>query len=186
MSERSVSTVPSEKLQLPADMLFSMTLQTDPIETRNNASYAQCLEVLTALVSYLALSDVLFTTIPFVADYLGLKPNAVQNALESFTGFFRKSRHQVDGEHSYALTVRFALAQRKVSGEDMERLEPALRADLLKVLLDTIGQRAQAEQSAAEFKGTLETGARSMRTTLIVAIIAAMGAISAAIISLAK
>ena len=147
------------------------------------ARYSEHREVLTALVSYLALTQQKSRTPTGLANDLGFGTDEVQAALHGFPGLFRRSRNPSKrsdraGEHFYTLHVRFATRKVEAEREDASD-EPPLASGYLEALLNIISSRAghELEHAREEMRG---------RLTLVGAWIAAAAAIVAAIISFAS
>ncbi|MFQ5471422.1 MAG: hypothetical protein ACE5FA_00875 [Dehalococcoidia bacterium] len=144
------------------------------------ASYSDHREVLTALVSYLALTQQKSRTPTGLAMDLGLDKDDVHAALDGFPGLFRRSRNpsnrsEQPGEHFYTLHVRYAT--RRIEDEREEASdEPPLASGYLESLLNIISSRAghELEHAREEARG---------RLTLLGAWVAAVAAILAATIS---
>jgi hypothetical protein len=104
-----------------------------------------------------------------LADDLSLPGSEVQEALEEFGSLFRENKGY------YSLHARAALRNEDES--------PELRADILKVLLEYVLKRAEAEVAQAQFRDTLNQTRRNAAIAAILALIAALASIGAAIVA---
>lgn len=143
----------------------------------NPKRYADHIDVLTALVTYLALTEKISRTPFFLSRDLGLPQSQVAETLAGFPGIFRRSRRTgetPDGQQPYfTLHARYAL--RKADEEEDQSAEAKLAPDLLRMLLDFVSARARTE----------EEGVRQGRTqllTLATAVLAFVAALTAAFI----
>src|SRR5947208_4835963 len=74
-----------------------------------NQPYTKHFDTLVALVTHLANTQYISRTPQGMADALGLKKQDVQEVLDRFPGFFRKSRNpHPSGEHYYTVHLRHA------------------------------------------------------------------------------
>jgi hypothetical protein len=140
--------------------------------------YADHIDVLTALITYLALTEKISRTPYFLARDLGLPKLQVSETLAGFPGIFRCSRRTgetPDGNQPYfTLHARYAL--RTLQEEDDQSAEAKLAPDLLRTLLDFVSARARSEEEG-------HRQARTQRLTLLTAVLAFVAALAAALIS---
>ncbi len=142
------------------------------------ARYSKHLDVLIALVTYLALTSKKSRTAPGLASSLALEENDVRATFEAFPAIFRRSKNpSQDGEPFFTLHARYAL--RDVDAEDGPL--PDVRPELLKVLLDFVSQRAAAEAEEVRFQYELAHTARNAKVAAVAAVVAAVLAATAAI-----
>ncbi|MCA1705160.1 MAG: hypothetical protein LC808_18645 [Actinobacteria bacterium] len=139
--------------------------------------YADHIDVLTALVTYLALTEKISRTPYYLARDLGLPKAQVANALEAFPGIFRRSRRTgdtPDGPQPYfTLHARYAL--RSAQEEEEQATVGELAPDLLRMLLDFVSARARTEEETVRQE-------RTQKLTLITAGLAFVAALVAAVI----
>ena len=116
--------------------------------------YADHLDTLIALTTYLALTPKISRTAPGLAADLSLAENDVRSTLNGFPGVFRRSRTpSSEGESYYTLHARYAL--RKTESDAEEQNLTALRSDLLSTLLQFASQQAAQESSFDQFQRQL-------------------------------
>lgn len=136
--------------------------------------YTDHLDVLLALVTYLALTSKRSRTPGNLARDLALPPDAVASSFENFPGLFRKSQNvSGEGEHFYTLHARFALR-----GTEEDVPGPAMGTDLLRSLLDFISQRSQDEAAGTLADRTLRHANRNTVIAAVAAVIAALLSLS--------
>lgn len=139
--------------------------------------YADHIDVLTALVTYLALTEKISRRPYYLAEDLGLPKPSVVETLEAFPGIFRRSRRTgdtPDGPQPYfTLHARYAL--RAQQDEDDQAAVATLAPDLLRVLLDFVSARARTEEETVRQE-------RTQKYTLVTAMLAFVAAVVAAII----
>lgn len=163
--------------------------------------YTKHLDTLLALVANLALTTGprlnRGRTISGLTNDLGLiKPDMaatrteIQSTLDEFPGLFRKTMVSTSGrgENFYMLHLRRALAP------DPNQDPPALSFDVVKMLLEFVSQRAEAEADERQFHENLTTTqdqfeknvkitARNSNIAVVAAIIAAILAAVATIVA---
>lgn len=145
--------------------------------------YSEHLDVMTALVTYLALTARKSRTPRYLAADLSLPEDDVRAVFETFPGLFRESaRTDSAGQHFYTLHARYALRADDDADDDGAEL-PGVRAEILKVLLDYIAQRAQSEQSRANLESELAGTRRNAQLAATAATAAAVLAFVAAFVS---
>jgi hypothetical protein len=135
--------------------------------------YSNNLDILTALITQLAVNPYWSRTLPALSADLSLPESEVKAALENFSGLFRVAF--LEGKHWYSLHARAALRK--------EDEAPELRADILKALLEYVLKRADAEISQAQFRDSLKQASRSASIAAALALVAAVASIVAAIVS---
>ncbi len=145
---------------------------------RTTNRYADHIDVLTALITYLALTEKISRTPYYLARDLGLAKVQVSDTLAGFPGIFRRSRRTgetPDGDQPYfTLHARYTL--RTLHEEDDQSAEATLAPDLLRTLLDFVSARARSEEEGRR-------QARTQRYTLVTAVLAFVAALAAAFIS---
>jgi hypothetical protein len=144
--------------------------------------YSESLDILTALVTYLALTNRKSRTAPGLATDLSLPQAGVEAACAQFPGIFRRSaRLSPDGLPYYTLHARYAM---RTASDDESDL-PELHGDLLRVVLEFLVARAQAEQAEAHFALSLKSTERNARVAAMAALLSAVAAIAAVIVTVA-
>jgi len=146
-----------------------MAYSTQETAETTPGPYTRKLDILTALITQLAVNPHWSRTLGFLADDLSLPEREVQEALKEFSSLFRENRGY------YSLHARAALRN--------EDEAPELRADILKVLLEYVLKRADAEVSRAQFRDSLKQTRRSAYIAAVLALIAALASIAAAIVT---
>jgi hypothetical protein len=147
--------------------------------TQPDRRYADHIDTLTALITYLALTDRKSRPSGPLADALSLPRENVLEVLDGFPSIFRKS-NRVDstGNHFYTIHARFAL--RPYDGGDEDDL-PQVRADILKVLLEFVTENARAERAQRDLTSQLRNSTTNAYLAIIgafiVAVIALIGAL---------
>jgi hypothetical protein len=129
--------------------------------------YTEHLDILTALITQLAVNPKWSRTLKWLADDLSLPESEVHEALNAFGSLFRENQGY------YSLHARAALRH--------EDHAPELRADILKVLLEYVMSRAAAEVTQSQFRDSLRQARRNSAIAAILALIAALASIVAAI-----
>jgi hypothetical protein len=109
--------------------------------------YTEYLDILTALITQLAVNPRWSRTLKWLADDLSLPESEVHETLDSFSSLFRENRDY------YSLHARAALRD--------EDEAPELRADILKVLLEYVLNRAAAEVTQSQFRDNLRQARRN-------------------------
>jgi|HubBroStandDraft_2_1064218.scaffolds.fasta_scaffold368765_1 hypothetical protein len=144
------------------------------------ARYTGHLDTVLALTTYLALTPKRSRTAANLADDLSLPRDDVRSAFEAFPSLFRKSRRpSPGGQPYYTLTARYALR----GSEDEDGPDPELQVDVLKILLDLVSQRAEAEAAQIQFRQSLRQARINTRIAAVAAVIAAVASIVAASLS---
>lgn len=112
-------------------------------------SYSESLEVLMAVVTYLAMNEFPMRQPKKIADDTSIDIHAVEYVLKNFKGLFRESRKVSNdhGAHFYSLQLRYAL---NVVDDDNKKTKPPLDKGDLSALLEFISRRASEEMQ----KGT--------------------------------
>lgn len=135
--------------------------------------YSKHLDVLTALITYLALTDKKSRTPRPLAADLSLPADAVEEVLNTFPGIFRKSQNtDANGNHFYTVHARYATRtsdERNPQDADL----PAIRPELLRVLLEFAVGNARSEQAKNHLDAQLDAARRNANTAAIVAGVAA-------------
>jgi hypothetical protein len=131
--------------------------------------YTEHLDILTALITQLAVNPRWSRTLRFLVDDLSLPEGEVNEALNKFGSLFREKNGY------YSLHARAAMRS--------EDEAPELRADILKVLLEYILSRAASEAAQAQFRDNLRQARRNSAIAAVLALIAAVASIAAAIIA---
>jgi hypothetical protein len=109
--------------------------------------YSDNLDVLVALVTYLAMTDFKSNTPSYIAETLALDINKVKNTLQTFDGLFRESNNPAEnGEKYYTLHLRYALRWAQDDDNNSELKEP-LGAEYLDTLLNFITRMVEQEQT---------------------------------------
>jgi hypothetical protein len=146
--------------------------------------YEKNLDILMALISYLALASWRSRTPDALFRDLGLPKGDIASTLHDFPGLFRKSKVPFrNGEYPYTLHARYAKRRADPDETDRESNQyvpgEELDAETLRALLDFVTQQARAEQESYQQR-------ISRRMLLIGVFVAAVASIAAAIISLYK
>jgi hypothetical protein len=131
--------------------------------------YTAKLDILTALITQLAINPHWSRTLKFLSDDLSLPQEEVREALGVFGSLFRENNGY------YSLHARAALRN--------EDEAPELRADILKVLLEYVLKRSDTEASQAQFRETLKQTRHSANRAAVLALIAAIASVVAAILA---
>jgi hypothetical protein len=114
---------------------------------KNRTRYSDHLDVLTALISYMAFMSYWSRTPENLAEELALRKDEVQAALETFTGIFWK-RKAADGQEYYTLHARYALRPEPKASKPLDSPDiPKLPPEAMTALLDFVAHRAQAEHT---------------------------------------
>lgn len=131
-----------------------------------------------ALITYLALTHQQSRTPPTLAGDLALEAEDVAATFAAFPGIFRKSKKtDAHGEHYYTLHARYAVRAAEAEGDD-----PQIRPDVLKMLIDFVSQRADAEAEHSRFEGTLRQARLGAIVAAVAAVIAACASVAAALV----
>lgn len=134
--------------------------------------YAEHLDHLIALTTYLALTPEVSRTPQGLARDLSLREDVARASLEGFPSIFRKSRRtSPEGERYYTLHARYAL---RTGGPQANQAE--LRSDLLSTVLLFISRQAEQELASAHSE-------RQQRQALVASIVAAVAGIVAALLA---
>lgn len=150
-----------------------------------NQPYTKHFDTLVALVTHLSNTQYISRTPTGIAGALGLQRQDLQEVLNRFPGFFRKSRNQhASGEHYYTVHLRHA---RRARGGDREVDSQPLRPEETQALFSLISIMVAQENETARLHFQKEAEYRNLRRTqkitLVVGIISATAAISAAVIA---
>lgn len=149
-------------------------------DQRATALYTGHLDTVLALTTYLALTPKKSRTAGNLADDLSLPRDDVRSAFEAFPSLFRKSiRPSPNGEPYYTLTARYALR----GSEDDNGPDPELHVDILKILLDLVSQRVEAETAQIQSRRNLRQARINSGIAAVAALIAAVASIVAAALS---
>ncbi|MET8860724.1 hypothetical protein [Streptomyces sp. NPDC004579] len=161
----------------------------------DRSRYDEHLDLLIALITYMALTRWRSRSPNGLASDLGLPESDVKRTLDEFPGLFRKSANiyvtAVGGQNSYTLHARFA--RRRPRGVDPAGQQPPntqnlallsdpeptqdgsgeeLDADTLRALLDFVTGRADAERTA-------HLHSASQRYVLLGAVVASLVSLTA-------
>lgn len=143
--------------------------------------YSNDLDILIALITYLAFSQYKSMRPSKLAERLALELAPVRKVLDSYKGIFRKSFNTQGetGEHYYTLHMRYAL--RYDEGEHNNGQEEGLKlsSDQVSILLKFVIDKAAQEN-------TLKSERKKNLITMGAAIIAAVAAVTAAILNYFK
>lgn len=156
-----------------ADWGSGMNKTSEAPERGMPAPYSRNLDILTALITQLAVNPYWSRTLPALSADLSLPESQIKAALEDFSGLFRVAF--LEGKGWYSLHARAALRK--------EDEAPELRADILKALLEYVLKRADAEISQAQFNDSLKQTSRNATIAAVFALVAAVASIVAAIVS---
>ena len=130
------------------------------------------LDVLTALITYLALTNKESRTPRPLAADLSLPPEVVQEALNAFPGIFRKSQNfDGKGAHFYTVHARYAMRGNDPGDEGAEL--PQVRADILKVVLEFVVGNARSEQARSHLEIQIRAARKNANVAAFVAALAA-------------
>lgn len=130
-------------------------------------SYSEHLEVLMAVVTYLAMNEFPMRQPKKIADDTSIDIRAVEYVLRNFKGLFRESRKTSTdhGAHFYSLQLRYAL---NVLDDDNKKTKPPLGKHDLSALLEFISRRASEEtQQGTAIKVALVTASLSLLASTI-------------------
>lgn len=145
---------------------------------QNDGRYTRYLDVLIALVTYLALTPNKSRTAPNLAIDLSLPLTDVEGTFDQFPGLFRRSKNtSAEGLHYYTLHGRYAL-RTDTDGE----VQVEMRPELLQAMLTFVSQRAEAEASQERFHKTLNQAKTNAGIAAVASVLAAVAAIAAAIV----
>jgi hypothetical protein len=150
-----------------------------------NQPYTKHFDTLVALVTHLSNTQYISRTPQGIADALGLKRNEVQKVLDTFPGFFRRSRNKhSSGEHYYTVHLRHA---RRSLDSNQERDSAPLRPEETQALFSLISIMVAQENETARlyFQKEAEYGnlRRTLLITVVLGIVSAIAAIMAAVIA---
>jgi hypothetical protein len=114
---------------------------------KDQTPYSDNLDILNALITYLAMTDNKSNTPSFIAKSLGLDVSKVKNTLQEFDGLFRESTHSSEeGEKYYTLQLRYS--RRWIRGSNSEnKPTEALSAEYLDILLNFVTRMVEQEQT---------------------------------------
>lgn len=150
-----------------------------------NQAYTKHFDTLVALVTHLSNTQYISRTPTGIADALGLERARVQEVLDRFSGFFRRSRnkHQ-SGEHYYTVHLRHA---RRSFDNNRDIDSAPLRPEETQALFSLITIMVAQENETARlyFQKEAEYGnlRRTLLITVVLGIVSATVAIVAAIIA---
>ncbi len=118
---------------------------------KTEMQYSDNLDVLVALVTFLAMTNHKSNTPTYLANNLGLDITKTKNTLQIFDGLFRESKKPAEnGENYFTLHLRYALRWKQkndnAENDDDEVREP-LGAEYLDTLLNFITQMVEQEQT---------------------------------------
>jgi hypothetical protein len=110
-------------------------------------SYLSDLEILTALVTNLAMTEYWHRTPPNLAKSLSIDESEITRVLDSYKGLFRKSgnKSKPSGYPLYTLQLRHARQWLKPEDDSDDAKKPPLEPEYLVALLDFISRRADEE-----------------------------------------
>lgn len=146
--------------------------------------YSDNFDNLVALITHLSSTSYKSRTPSNIAKSLSLDSSKVQATLEEFTAFFRKSKKASEiGEHYFTVHLRYA--RRKQEDQDSEVSKP-LEPEELSSLINLVTHMVSQEQETSRLYLDLKERYRGLFVTniatMIAAGIAALGAITSAIL----
>jgi hypothetical protein len=143
--------------------------------------YSDDLDILIALISYLALSQYKSMRPSKLAERLALELDLVIKVLDRYKGIFRKSfkTHNETREHYYTLHMRYALRFEEGARNEEQEEGPKLSSDQVNILLRFVIDKAAQENA-------LKNERKKNLITMTAAIIAAIAAITGAILNFIK
>ncbi|MHC4160235.1 MAG: hypothetical protein ACYSSO_14275 [Planctomycetota bacterium] len=150
--------------------------------------YTNNFDLLVAVVTHLGATHKASRTPTFIARKLGFEKDNVVDVLGRFPGFFRKSRRTSKndkslGDHFYTLHLRYS--RRKLDKEDEGESQP-LSTEEIGMLVNLIARMVEQEQENSrtmqELKQSYKNLESTNKITMVAAIVAAMGAIVAALV----
>ena len=155
-----------------------MTTHPGPADT--GLRYRDHIELLTALVTYLALTKRISRSAKGLARDLSLERSEVEAVLDGFPGIFRRSKTMIevddDPRFTYTLHSRYALrGTADPDAGDGSSEGPALQAEYLRMTLDLISDRAAGEQTVVRDRNALVVAA--------IAAVVAAGSVVAQLVS---
>lgn len=129
--------------------------------------YSDHFDTLVALISHLGATDKASRTPTRMAKDLGFAKEEVQNTLDFFPSFFRKSRHSSNepatkDDHFYTLHLRYS--RRKSDDENGEKSQP-LGTDEINMLLNLVAHMVEQEQENSRTYKNLEQSYRNLERT---------------------
>ena len=148
------------------------------MKSNHKPSYLEHLDTITALVSFLAVTDYKSLTPSGIASGLSLPKEDVINALDSFKSLFRKSKNKSadNNEHYYTLHLRYGLRKQISDSSDTSR-EP-LNHEYITALFDFISRKAENEQMEIRSRSSNKIGLFSAWGTAIITLIIAVASIA--------
>ena len=146
--------------------------------------YTENFDLLVALITHLSSTSYKSRTPSNVARALEFKHADVERVLASFPAFFRKSKRTKDGEHYYTVHLRYARREREnEEGGESQPLEPPELTALIDLVLHMTAQEQENSRQQIELQARYRFLRNTNFVTLGVAILAAVAAIVAAILS---
>jgi hypothetical protein len=126
--------------------IFGIEIRRTAANAANRPNYLSDLEILTALVTNLAMTDWWHRTPGKLARSLSIPEPDISRVLETYKGLFRKSPNVSKETKSplYTLQLRYARQWMQRDTED-EGTKPPLDSEYLVALLDFISRRADEE-----------------------------------------
>jgi hypothetical protein len=147
----------------------------------NNFSYSKHIDTLTALTSYLAMTDRKSLTPTHLSDALSLDIKEVSYVLENFKSLFRRSQRlsPKNRENYYTLHLRYGL-RGQGNGEncDDDIARKPLGHEYLSSLLNFISRKADSEHEEKRLKSNIKFNLFSAWGTAIVAAIIAIASMT--------
>ncbi len=154
---------------------------------KTETPYSDNLDVLVALVTYLAMTDYKSNTPPYLANNLSLDVNKVRNTLQTFDGLFRESKEPADnGEKYFTLHLRYALRWTQEAEKEVDTLsakEP-LGKEYLDTLLNFIARMVEQEQTNQRQKSSNSATLTAAWVAAGVAVLSVMCSFTGILISL--
>ena len=151
--------------------------------------YSERFDLLVALINHLGATDKASRTPTFISEDLGFEKNKVLNVLNGFPAFFRRSKktsnkERSKGDHFYTLHLRYS---RRSIDNDEEGSSQPLSTDEINMLLNLVTHMVQQEQENSRAMQELQQSYKNLentnKITMVAAIVAALGAIIAALLS---
>lgn len=142
-----------------------------------NNPYTKHFDTLVALVTHLSNTQYISRTPRGIADALGFKRAEVQEVLDRFPGFFRRSRNKhASGEHYY--TVHLRHARRSFDG-NREIDSAPVRPEETQALFSLISIMVAQENETARLYFQKEAEFGNLRRTLLITVV--LGIVSATV-----
>lgn len=139
--------------------------------------YTRHFDTLVALVTHLSNTQYISRTPGGIADALGLERAKVQEVLDGFPAFFRRSRNKhASGEHYYTVHLRHA---RRSFDNNREIDSASLRPEETQALFSLISIMVAQEHETARLYFQKEAEYRNLRRTLLITVV--LGIVSATV-----